>query len=242
MAKIYGLFGSMQGKVADVVMAVRNGEQIVRRYQPIVNNPNTQAQIAARARLKLMSQLSAVMAPVIAIPREGIVTSRNLFVKQNYPSTSYATDTATINLAAVQITKSVVGLPGLSVAREQNSLTVRLQSQSATGVNVDRVVYALFEKQGDNKLRLVNTAVSSTPGASLNYEQNFPITGSSSYVIYGYGVRDNSETARVIFGNLVVPTAQAVANLVVSRTLTNADITLTETRFVASEPTTLNLT
>lgn len=234
MAKIYGLFGSMQGKVADVVMAVRNGEQIVRKYQPVVTNPSTPAQIAARARLKLMSQLSAVMAPVIAIPREGIVSSRNIFVRENYRNSTFEEDTASINLANIKITKSVVSLPALSVTREQNSLTVGLSSNTGAGVN--RVVYTMFEKQADNTLRYVSSAVGSTPGDNNNYQQVIPISRAGSFVVYAYGVRDNTDAARAIFGNLTVPSAEAVANLVTSRTLTSADITLTETQFVASTP------
>ena len=115
MAKIYGLFGSMTGKVADVVMSVRNGEQIARKYQPIVTNPNTPAQVEARAKLKLMSQLSAVMASVIAIPRKGNVSSRNGFVKKNYQSLTYASQQADIALANVQLTDSVVAMPSIVI-------------------------------------------------------------------------------------------------------------------------------
>ena len=228
MAKIYGLFGSMQGKVADVVMAVRNGEQIARKYQPIVANPNTPSQVASRAKLKLMSQLSAVMAPVIAIPRQGSISPRNLFTRENYPLASYASDQASVTLENIQLTKSVVALPALSATLSGNSAEVEL---GIGDPELDHVVYCVFVREGDEKLRFLTSTVQSTPGTQNTFATTIDVyQGNRSLVVYAYGVRDNSETAKVTFGNMAVPTASAVAQLVVSRTLTNADITLTETR------------
>lgn len=230
MAKIYGLFGSMTGKVADVVMSVRNGEQIVRKYQPTVANPSSPAQVEARAKLKLMSQLSAIMAPVIAIPRAGSVTPRNMFVKSNYYLTGYSSNTATINLNEVQLTKSVVAMPALSTSRDETKITVGLASEERNvPLNVNRVVYSMFEKQTDESLRFLTSVTVTEAGEDGSWGATLPLTP-RSVVIYAYGVRDNTDAARTIFGNLESPTAEQVANLVVSRTLTESDITLTETR------------
>ena len=68
------------GRVAGSVFAVRYGEVIERAYNPYVSNPKSEAQVEARAKLKLLSQLAAVVAPVLAMPREGAKTSRNKFV------------------------------------------------------------------------------------------------------------------------------------------------------------------
>lgn len=225
MAKIYGLFGAMTGKLADTVMSVRNGEQLARKYQPIVFNPSTPAQIAQRAKLKLMSQLSAVMGPVIAIPRQGSVSSRNLFTKINYPLTTYADNTADIELASVQLTKSAVGFSEVAATRDGSTLTVQLARSEP---QVDRVVYAVFMKETDNSLKLQETAVVSTPGVEDTYSTTFNVQTSLPLIVLAYGVRDNSEAASVFFGNLSV-NAQSVAQVVATRQLTDADITLTET-------------
>lgn len=230
MAKIYGLFGAMTGKLADTVMAVRNGEQLARKYQPVVSNPSTPGQIAQRAKMKMLSQLSAVMAPVIAIPRNGSISSRNLFTKINFPLASFASDTASIDLDKVQLTSSVVALPSIYVERTASSFGASLLIP--TGVptpDFSRVVYALFEKQNDEKLRYVTSMVVKEAGAGGAFPADLPlITGEA--VVLAYGVRDNSEAARVAFGNLEAPTAVDVANLVTTRKLTESDITLTETR------------
>lgn len=215
----------MTGKLADTVMSVRNGEQLARKYQPVVFNPSTPAQVAQRAKLKLLSQLSAVVAPVIAIPREGAVSARNLFTKVNFPLTSYESDEADITLANVQLTKSVVAMTQVAAARATENISVNVSGGTR---NVDRVVYAAFIKQDDNKLRFFASTVIDTPGAAYSWPGTLPVT-SSPLVVYAYGMRDNTENARAIFGNLDAPVAEAIAKIVTSRMVSTSDVTFTET-------------
>lgn len=230
MAKIYGINGVITGKLGAAVYAVRNGEQISRQYQPVVANPRTQGQIAARAKLKLMSQLSAVLAPVIAIPKRGPVSTRNLFVKKNYGTASYATDTASVDLNNVKLTDSVVGLPAVSATRGEENIEVQLAS-SLEPLGLSRVVYVMLQKQSDNELRLYGTKVVTEAGPNNRYPATFRRT-LDEVVVYAYGVRDNTNAASAKFGEIHALTGEQVASLVVSKTLTEADITLTETRAV----------
>lgn len=228
MAKIFGLFGSMTGKLADTVMCVRNGEQIARKYQPVVFNPSTRGQIAQRAKLKALSQLSAVVSPVIAIPKRGSVSSRNLFTKKNYHAASYSDNTASIDLLSVQLTDSVVALPSIGASRGESGISVYLNGADVIGnVDVNRVVYAAFLRQSNNSLRFVGSVVS-TNAASAFSANLPPVNG--NVIVYAYGVRDNTDAARVVFGNLQVSSATTIASLIVTRTLDESDITLTETQ------------
>ena len=229
MAKIYGLFGAMTGKLADTVMSVRNGEQIARKYQPVVFNPSTPAQVAVRARMKLMSQLSAVFGNVIAMPRVGSVSSRNLFTKVNYPLTSYADNEANVNLLGIQVTQSSVGLPPLTVQRTSSGITMAL---STADRSIDRVVYLILVRGVDEKLRMGSTVVVSDTETGL-FETSVGTlapTASEGVFVYAYGVRDNTDAARAIFGNLNAPTGQQIAQLIVTRNLLATDVTVTETR------------
>lgn len=233
MAKIYGLFGAMTGKVADAVMVVRNGEQIVRKYQPVVSNPNTPAQIEVRAKLKLMSQLSAVMSPYIAMRREGTVSRRNLFVKKNYPTVTFANNKADINLLDVKLTKGVLAFPTITTSRQPDFLTVSINEVSAQ--NFDRVVYVMFERQDGGSLRHAADAVVVKSSSNNNFSTQLSMPSTNSrVVVYAYGIRDNSEAARVAFANLNITTPEMVANIVTSRYLLESDITLSETRAVLS--------
>lgn len=230
MAKIYGLFGSMTGKLADTVMSVRNGEQLARKYQPIVSNPSTPAQVEQRAKLKLLSQLSAVMAPVIAIPKQGAVSARNLFTKKNFGLTTFTQGIADITLANVQLTSSVVALPRVNIGRVENSFEAYLEtSEDGSAATLSRIVYCLFVKQTDGKMRLLGSDVVEKSSDPLFRSTQLPYTN-SEVVLLAYGVRDNTEAARVVFGDMVAPTAETVAKVITSRTLVESDITVTETR------------
>lgn len=220
----------MTGKLADTVMSVRNGEQIARKYQPVVFNPSTPAQVAQRAKLKLLSQLSAVMAPVIAMPRVGSLSSRNLFTKVNFPAVAYSQETATASLENVKITKSVVGLPLLNATRAAGgdlSLAIYPSAQKI----FDRIVYAVFHRSNNNDLVYDGSVVVDTPGANNTYETTFALASPGyNQIVYAYGVRDNTEAARAKFADMNVPTAEMIANLLVTRTLTESDVTLSETQ------------
>ena len=217
----------MQGKVADVVMAVRNGEQIVRKYQPIVSNPKSNAQVASRAKLKLLSQLSACYAPIIAIKRQGSVTARNLFLKRNYEFASYANNQADITLADVQLTNSAVALAGFSVDRTGDNMSIELTEDM--GNSLDRVIYVVVKKTSGQELILATSKVVEFSDGAGTFPTTMPkVTG--EIVVMAYGIRLNNAAARIAFGNLTAPTAQEVAKLIVTMTNAETALTLTETR------------
>lgn len=229
MAKIYGLQGAMTGKLANTVMVVRNGVQIARKYQPVVSNPSTTGQIAARAKLKLLSQLSAVMAPYIAMRREGGASRRNVFVRKNYPAVSFTNNSADVNLTAVKLTTGVLAFPSIASVRSTDRLNVNIDAVSAA--NFNRVVYVMFERQTDGTLRHAADAVIVPSDQNPTAAAELPFASETSQVVvYAYGVRDNTEAARVAFAELNVTTPQLVATIVTSRSLTETDITLSETR------------
>lgn len=220
----------MTGKLADTVMSVRNGEQLARKYQPIVFNPSTPAQVAQRAKMKALSQLSAILAPAIAIPRVGAVSSRNLFTKVNFPNVTYSENTASINIPLVQLTKSVVGLPPVAAVNTAGVISVYL---GVPPQGIDRVVYVALVREADETLRYGGSAVVSAPGADGIFPGEISIGATLDSFILAYGIRDNTDAARATFGNLESPAASEVASLIVTRTLTESDITLTETRGVS---------
>lgn len=230
MAKFYGSIVKT-GRVGASVFRVRAGETIESQYQPQVYNPSTAAQVAARARLKLMSQLAAVMAPVIAMPKRGMMSARNAFVKVNYAFSSYENEKAAIQLNGVQLTSSVIAFPPVGCARGTGgTIAYILDAANVTAVNVSRVVYALFEKQPDNKLRFIGSAVATDAGNDGSWEARGLPLSTNECVLLAYGVRDNTNAAVAEFGNLQAISAETVAQLIVNRRLTENDITLTETR------------
>lgn len=227
MAKIFGLQGTITGKLANTVFAVRYGEQLARAYQPVVYNPKSEAQAMNRAKLKLISQLSAVLGPVIAIRRIGSRSPRNLFTKENFPLVGVTNSVASINLNRVQLTQSVVGLPAFSADRTSGTgIAVALDSGASD--DFDRVVYVAVAKQGDEKLRLLGSVVATEAGDNGTFPAELPYSD-NAVVVYAYGIRVNSDYARTVFGNLTAAAAEQIAKLIVTRALTENDVTLSET-------------
>lgn len=118
-----------------MVFRQRQGETIATQYQPVVTNPNTDAQQDSRVAFKLMSQLAAIMAPalgslaVLSRPaRKGRPSQRNAFFAQNYGLVS-TKDTengkrATIPMEQLQLTSSFIAAGTMNVSQSGDEITI----------------------------------------------------------------------------------------------------------------------
>lgn len=243
MAKQTSLFGKISGKLGAVVFSTSGGETISREYNPHVANPNTDAQINQRARMKLMSQLSACLAPVIAMQKDGLVSVRNKFVKRNFESCYSVNGQAQISYENVQLTQGNSGLPrieyGVTAAVTGKGLVTFFSE--APNVQIARVVWCLFKKTEEGKLSFVQSKVITErlqQGSSLYFINTFDLvlmddtteTLTADYVIYAYGMIDASERASAQYGNLNVNTATDIADLLTSRRISYMDYQFTHTR------------
>lgn len=220
--------GKQSGKLGQSVLSTRYGEQIQRAYVKEIANPKTEAQVATRSRFKLASQLSAVMADVIAIPRVGSKTGRNQFVSATMDITSEAAGVAQVDLNSVQLTKSQRGLIGFTATRDTANDKISIVLKGANGSELSRVVYVAFEKQNDGSLVQLASQVVSIPGANNTFPAD--LKGSTkSVVLYAYGMTDKDGAASVKFGNLNAPTAEQVAKLLTTSSDTLSGVSLTKT-------------
>lgn len=215
------------GKLGATVFAVNSGVQIAREYQPKVANPNTEAQQDTRARFKLMSQLSAVMAPVIAIKKDGLKSARNQFQSINFDIVDYENETASINLNLVQLTKSNRSFVGFN-ANRANGSSIAVQLDASMAETADRVVYIAYEKRVDGSLILLGSKVCSTPGTDGKFADTLPYS-SKSVVLYAYAIKDTDASMTAKFGNLIAPSAEKVAKLLVSSSENMNAVNLTKT-------------
>lgn len=228
MSKIFGLQGVLTGKLGNTVFAVRNGVQLARQYQPIVMDAKTEAQVANRAKLKLLSQTAAAIAPVIAIPRRGLQSARNRFIKQNYEYTGYGNGEATIEMADILLTASYKGLPGFSADRSSGTaINVVLMEDASTAW--DKVVYVVLGKTSSQTLMPMASLVVDEAGTNGTFPAALPyVAGDIS--VHAYGIKLNTVASRVMFSNLTVPTAESIAKIVASRNYVEGDMSLSETR------------
>lgn len=227
MAKMSGITGKLQGKYGNAVFRVRRGTQVMAQYNPVVENPNTNKQIAARARWKLVAQLAAIYAQIIAIPREGSRTPRNLFTKINYKLTSFVDEVAQIVLPNVQLTKSSRSMGKFLVSRSNGqAITCALQ----VGETFSRVVWVVVAKNANQKLRVFATAVvdNPTPGEPNTFAANLPFT-SEAVVVYGYAMTDRNSAATAAYNDLEAPTAENIAALLVQTASGMDDFIVTKT-------------
>lgn len=228
MGKVTSLYGKTTGKIGSIVFSTSGGETIAREYNPNVSNPNTQAQINQRARLKLMSQLSASLAPVIAIPKQGLVSARNAFTKKNFDLSMAENGVAQISYENVQLTNGNLGLPTIEATRAQSSgITINLADDATSSVS--RVVYILYRKTAEQRLQFVSSVIADAAGANGTFPATLPYT-EGDIVLYAYGMRDTSESASAKYGNMKVANAIDVARLTAYRSISSEDYQFTETR------------
>lgn len=227
MAKMYGFSGKVTGKKGDAVFQVRNGEQLIRQYNPIISNPRSAGQVAARVKMKLLSQLSAIVGNIVAIPRDGAKSPRNLFTQLNYGLVTVENGVGTIEMDKLQITKSTTPMVAISATRDgQTAINVALTADASA--NLEGVVYVLIDIDSDKVIRVKGSTQVSTAGNGGTFAGTLPAT-SNSAVVLAYGIAKTNQKARVAFGNIEGDAAEHVAELVTSKTLTKTDLKLTET-------------
>lgn len=237
MGKVTSLYGKTTGKIGSIVFSTSGGYTIAREYNPHVANPNTQAQVDQRARMKLMSQLSASLSPVIAMTKEGLVSKRNKFTKLNFPASYALNGVAQITYENVQITEGNTALPALFAegAQSGNSMTISVALSANPTATINRVVYCLFKKTNEGKLEFVSSQIVTT---RWEQEATFPFVGRfenqqiAEYVIFAYGMSDTSERASATYGDLNVVTASDLARLVATRAISFSDYQFTQTRAI----------
>lgn len=225
--KINSVLGKMTGKVGNIVLTSVGGKVVGREYNPNVANPNTQPQQNTRSKFKLASQLSASLAPVIAIKKEGNVSARNLFVKENFPAIRYSQGVADINLNVVQLTKSQRSFIGFNADRSSGSaIAVELNDNAASALS--RVVYIAYKKAADGSLIFFDSKVCNTAGNEGKFHDVLNYTA-DAVVLYAYGMKDLEAGISTKFGNMSAPSAEDVAQLLISNTENMASVQLTKT-------------
>lgn len=228
--KLHGITGTGSGKLGSSVFSVTACEQVVRQYQPVVTNPSTESQVNNRARLKLLSQLSAVMADVIAIPRAGALSPRNIFVSDNYPISSAENGAASIDLAKISLTKGGMQIPAV-VAERDGDTAINVALAAKADQLVARVIYIAFYRNNVGELQLLDSAVVETAGAEGTFPYVFPYM-SQDVIVYAYGIFDKNSKATAKFGNYGVENGTQVASLIADRKVSESDYLITKTQGV----------
>lgn len=237
MAKYFGNIVKT-GKLGGSVFAVRYGQTIERQYQPIVANPQTSAQVEARVKLKLLSQLAAIMTPHSGFKRVGSKTARNMFIKANYPDVSVSSSTgnpslvdAVQELAAIKMTTGLLDLPSLTLTNNSTSVSVHL----SVGANddVDMVVYASYVIDESGNLIAKDLTRTDEPGNNRTFAATIPVDMNfvRRFVVYAYGISFRSDRARAQYQNMQVTNVSSEATLQAIRNMSENDALFTRSVF-----------
>lgn len=199
--KLNGFVGKGSGKLGSSVFAISGGEQIVRQYNPQVSNPQTDAQVKQRAKFKLLSQIAADLANVLAFAKDKLKSARNQFVSKNMPLVSYEDGEASVPVYNLQISAGSKEIPNLEAQRAANN-KVNLNLASSAKDDCDAIVYVVIERTADNRLHVTETKVVTEPD-----DGSFPTSADAPEGIFdvlAYGVKFTSATAKTKFDDYMV--------------------------------------
>lgn len=227
--KLDSINGKGTGKSGSKVYYVNHGVQIERGYTSQVSNPNTDAQVSQRSRFKLASQVSAAMEPVLAIPRKGIKSPRNIFVQKNMPYFYGTNDGAAVTYENLQITDGNVFIPATKIVRDDRAGTLTLSINGDIRAYVNRVIYNVFIKTPDGQLQLHTSAVVEEAGETNDYKVEVQ-DPEGDVVVYCYGMRDTDVKATAKYSSYRVQSGADIAELITSRKIKESDYKLTQTR------------
>lgn len=198
--------GRGTGKLGSMVYASVRGTQIVRQYNPIVYNPNTEKQSLQRARFSLLTKMAAMLSPALVFQgREGLVTNRNAFIKAN--SGKFAEDEALLNFNNLALTSGnleAVIYPTVSVKSSTHVMTISMNSADSNFAGFGFAVILAPTSEGGKPW--VYSAIQSSGNAmSASATVILPTTGSygEAYAI-GYPMYYKDSATRTSYANTVV--------------------------------------
>lgn len=216
------------GKVGSSVYVINHGVLIEREYNSEVSNPSTPAQVGQRARFKLASQVSAALENVIAIPRKGILSPRNRFVKRNMQFFYGGVDGAQVTYENLQLTLGSIGLPSIGLARN-NTHELEMTLTEPVVKAVSHVAYSVFRKTDEELLQMVASVIVPVNEDNVNADVTIADPG-GDLVVFAYGYRMKNAKAKAKYDNYRVSSATDMATLIANRRLELSDVYFSATR------------
>lgn len=204
--------------MGSAVFRVREGQQIVAQYNPIVKNPNTTGQQAQRAKFKLMSQLAAIMSPgfgtmgVTKRANGGKGSTRNGFVQKNFPLvTAEETEDsviAKVPMEELQLTDSFRYLPELTLTPETGDVNEIVAGMTNVPAEVSTIRLILVGYSGavgaDSQANIQQIADVPVEDGEMGY--TFEVPSAGKYTVLAYGlIPSESAKASIDLDNIHTP-------------------------------------
>ncbi len=146
------VLGNQRGQIGEIVGRVVDGVQIYSAHTDAVKNPRTPKQVAHRARFAAVTTLGQSLGGAVSLgfqndaARQKLISPFNIFVKSNFPTTSYdsSTHVATIDYENVVISHGNAPYVGFSTVTFPEALKVTATFTTysdSPGANDDDCVY-----------------------------------------------------------------------------------------------------
>ena len=208
--KLKGIFGKGSGKLGSSVFAISGGEQIVREYNPRVANPNTDAQVAQRAKMKLMSQLAAALASGLAFKKSGLKSARNLFVSKNIGLCSVSNGKATCEMTALQLTPGTEPFSNADISISAENI-LEVASYVPFTDNTKKVIVVVCEVTESDKLEVKNIGIANVEDGEYSYTYN--VLRDKTYITFVYGWKPANSANNVSYEDYVADAETGNATL-----------------------------
>lgn len=187
MAKFYGGYVK-SGKLGSSVFAISKGVTVERQYQPRVFNPQTKAQVQQRAKFKLLSGLSSVVAPFACLLTEGLQTQANMFIKKNMQFVSVSGEIANISMPNIQISGGSNSFVTPTFTITQGTGTGSIPAEDVAAAGFDGVVFLVVGTKRPSVARITGKVVLAPSENAYSIE--FRVPGSfQEYHLYAYGIK-----------------------------------------------------
>lgn len=158
-----GFIGGARGRLGNMVGYQRGGKTCFRVYQPVVRNPKTNNQMAARTHFSMITRLASLFRPAISqgflASKEANQSVNNAFVKANYKAITGGIENAAVDFSSIKISQGSIpqlmygtlsfGTPGsvrVSISDTSMSEAV-IQQYGATHIGIIMMAAYLEERE-----------------------------------------------------------------------------------------------
>lgn len=236
--KLQGFVGKGTGKLGASVWTVRKGVQVVREYTDKVSNPNTPAQVGQRAKFKLLTQLSAIVAGSGIYFRSLRVgeSMRNAFMRANMGAVSLnpAGTVALLDLSAVALTDGNKMAPTATFNRSTGTLNVDLSDTAMS--DIMGIGYAVITMPDLGRVLGYSGRTEKAEAATtISVTVNVPAQLMNKTGVLVWGYRFASEAARAKYEEIAASETADVVALEFDRML--RDGLIEPTQSVMANPT-----
>lgn len=197
--------GKGTGKLGSMVYATVRGAQIVRQYNPVVFNPNTEKQTVQRARFSLLTKTAAMVSPALLFMGKGpLVSNRNAFIKANFDK--FSSNDVSLKFDELALNSSNVeasAYPTVSVNAQTRAMTISLSAATTLFAGFGYAVILIPDAE-DGKVWVRSGIVPSEGATSASVSVTLPVSDNIANVaVIGYPMFYKDGATRVSYANQI---------------------------------------